>query len=165
MGKLTAKRLREVLHYNPLTGIFIRLISRPHSPTGSVVGCKGLDGAFVINVDGKLYRAHRLAWLWMTGKWPLGEIDHRDTNSANNKWKNLRDVTSAQNSFNTKAHRDGKSGLKGVSQGHRDRKKWISQITKNGKRYCLGTFDTPELAHAAYVLASKKLHGEFGRTK
>jgi len=96
----------------------------------------------------------------MTGDWPSGVVDHKDGNRANNVGKNLRDATLQQNNWNRKPN---SSGLKGVSYVPR-RKKWRAQIRVNGKKKEIGVFPTPEAAHAAYVAAAKKIHGEYLRT-
>jgi hypothetical protein len=107
------------------------------------------------------YHAHRLAWLYMTGAWPTGgEVDHIDTDRGNNVWTNLRDSTRRQNGSNVDIRSNNTSGFKGVS---RCRAKWTAHITVNYQAMHLGVFDTKEEAHAAYVEAAKRLHGEFAR--
>jgi len=107
-----------------------------------------------------MYYAHRLAWLYVHGKWPPAEIDHKDCDPANNRISNLRLATHAQNAANAHLRRTSTSGLKGA---YRHQKKWLAQITYNGRRIYLGVFDTDKEAHAAYVAASKDLHGSFTR--
>lgn len=96
----------------------------------------------------------------MTGAWPKHQIDHRDLNSLNNRWGNLRAATQSQNQANKPPR--GKSGVKGVFW-HAKNKKWFSMITKDRKNIYLGTFDTIAEAAAIYALAAKDLHGEFAR--
>lgn len=158
---LTVERLRELLHYDPETGVWVRKVAFPNAPVGSIAGCRHKKhNTILIRVDGFLYTSHRLAWLYMTGKLPVLEIDHRDTDPTNNKWNNLREATGVENCANKKPHKDNKSGLKGVFP---NKKRWSSKIMKNGNRVHLGTFDTPEQAHEAYTKASYEINGEFAR--
>lgn len=154
---VTEKRLRELLHYDPETGIFTRIVGKGGKPSGSVSGKKTLGGYWQIKVDHISYRAHRLAWLYVYGKWPANMIDHIDGNPLNNSISNLRDVTRSVNVQNVKrARANNKLGLLGVS---RNRNKFQAAIkTEDGKRHYLGTYQTPELAHEAYLSAKRKLH-------
>lgn len=113
-------------------------------------------------IFGLTQRAHRVIWALHSGAWPDQEIDHIDGDRANNKWVNLREATHAENNRNVRRHRDNKSGFKGVSWHARD-KIWAARIYANGKNTSLGYFKKAEDAHAAYVAASKELHGVFGR--
>jgi hypothetical protein len=151
--------LSGVLTYDPDTGIFTwRVSTGPRAKVGAVAGALSKDGYIQIRVDGRLYKAHRLAWLWVTGKGPASEVDHINGSKSDNRLCNLRLATPAENQQNQRcSHRDSKSGLLGVTR-HRNR--WLARITVGGKNEHLGTFDTPELAHAAY-LAAKALYHPF----
>ncbi len=160
-SSLTHKRLREVLNYDPLTGIFTWCGSKPGSQGRTVAG--STSGTYVrITVDDVSYRAHRLAWFWMTGSWPKEFMDHVDLNKHNNAWSNLREATKSQNHANRPALSTNKSGIKGA---YFDpvRRDWQSAIRKDGKTVALGHFRTANEAHAAYCSAAKKLFGEFAR--
>lgn len=162
---LTAERLREVLHYDPETGIFTWKVSlAPRGPVGAVAGCSrsGRRQYVVIRIDGELFLAQRLAWLYMTDIWPTDKVDHKDNDASNNRWSNLREATNAQNCFNQGKRSVNSSGFKGVTLFKRDRV-WTAQITVSGKNHYLGRFQTPEEAHAAYCEAAERLHGEFAR--
>lgn len=154
---LTAQRLREILRYDPLTGIFTWRASRGRmAKAGAVAGSLDRSGYVCIGTCGRLHFAHRLAWLYITGEWPADSIDHIDTEKTNNKWSNLRQATYAQNSQNKRRARiDNKCGLLGASP-HKNR--WRATIKINRKRVHIGVFDTPELAHAAYLAAKAELH-------
>jgi hypothetical protein len=128
---LTAGRVWQLLHYEPETGVFVRLVSKPKCPAGSIAGVLNDNGYWLISVDGAKYRAHRLAWLWMTGEWPAGEIDHRD------------------------GVRHNKTGLLGASPAKGGFK---AQILIGNRDVYLGLYKTPEEAHAAYVRAKRLLH-------
>ena len=153
--ELTSERLRELLHYEPSTGSFTWRKAWPRMPVGSLAGHRTGLGYWRIKVEGGNYLAHRLAWLYMTGHWPPGDIDHIDTDSLNNRWENLRSVTEHENLQNQRrAHRNNKVGVLGVSKFS-----WgcVSRIRVNGRDVRLGTFATVEEAHQAY-LAAKRLH-------
>jgi len=159
---LTAERLRHLLHYNADTGEFRWRVPRKGSVKGGAAGRLHYKGYREICVDGRLYRAHRLAWLYVHGQWPKEEVDHRNLNKADNRIENLREASHAQNKHNVPAPANNKSGFKGVSF-HKQRRRWTAQICYLGKTQRLGLFDTPEAAHAAYVEAAQRLHGEFAR--
>lgn len=159
---LTQARLKELVHYDPETGIFTRLRKSGNQKAGSVTGRIDPDGRVFISIHRKRYGAGRLAWFWMTGEWPEKEIDHQSTDHSDNSWGNLREATSAQNKWNTKVSKNNRAGLKGAFW-HGQMKRWRSQIMKNGKLYNLGMFDTPEEAHAAYAAKAAELFGEFAR--
>jgi hypothetical protein len=95
----------------------------------------------------------------MTGRFPDGQIDHRDGDKDNNRWGNLRDVTRLVNQQNQRrAHRSNRSsGLMGATWSKAS-KKWQSGIKLNGKFIYLGSFETPEEAHATYISAKRRLH-------
>lgn len=168
---LTAERLRASLDYNEETGEFRRRHKKnARWPAGEVVGCastvnkkSGLKYLFVF-LHGRLYRAHRLAWLYVNGVWPSECIDHIDGDGLNNRIANLREATRAENNRNTGARRTNASGLKGVSWNKKD-KRWRADISLNGKGIYIGNFLTPEEAHKAYAEAADRLHAEFARTE
>ena len=122
---------------------------------GDVAGW--IDGAYRrIEIDGRAYLAHRLAWLVANGEWPAADIDHRDGRGLNNGGENLRDVTRTVNSQNRRAaNKNSGCGFLGVS---RNGKGWAGRIWVPPKLIHLGTFDTPQQAHSAYVEAKRRLH-------
>lgn len=155
--ELTAEFLRELLEYNPDTGDFTRLKQRRSYKVGSVAGCMDSDGYVVITIDNKLYKAHRLAWLWVTGVWPQHLTDHRDGNRSNNRWANLRAVTPSGNSHNMAIHKRNTSGYLGVTY-RKSSGRWRALIGVNGVQRELGTYPTAEDAYAAYLSAKAILH-------
>jgi Demerecviridae HNH endonuclease len=158
---LTAERLRDLLDYDPLTGVFSWRVTRSWlAVRGTPAGSKRRDGRTVIHTCGGSHLASRLAWLWMTGDWPAGFVDHKDTDPTNDRWDNLRMATNTQNNANTKTPRHNTTGLKGVS---RSRSRYRASITVKDKSVHLGVFNTPIEAHAAYCRAAEALHGEFAR--
>lgn len=112
-------------------------------------------------VDRKLYKVHRLIFLWHHG-WLPAEVDHSDTKKGNNRISNLRPAGKSENAWNVGARKNNTSGYKGVTWS-KAYGKWQSQIQVRGKRRYLGLFDDPAKAHAAYVEAARQQHGEFAR--
>jgi hypothetical protein len=155
-ANLTAQRLRELLNYNPATGIWTWR-SKVHGTTkpGDLAGCASRN-YWVIGIDRRVYRAHRLAWLYMTGDWPGLHVDHIDGAGQNNRWSNLRDVDRCVNLQNRRAANiDSQSGKLGVRKGSAS---WIAEIGAFGQRHYIGTYETSEDAHAAYLAAKRELH-------
>lgn len=159
---LTASYLRSLFHYDEATGIFTRLTARGGRPVGSIAGTRRDDGYIVIGIDYADYLGHRLAWLYVKGYWPSEYLDHRDEVRHHNKFLNLRETTQSQNIANARMFSHNTSGYRGVSL-RGDTNRWTAHIKKNGKRRCLGCFDSKELAHAAYSSAAIELFGEFAR--
>ena len=164
---LTQERLRELLSYDPATGDFHWLVSRGGEQAGSIAGVtrKGLYGGYkIIGIDYVRWYAHRLAWFYMTGKWPENEIDHISGDPSDNRWENLREATHLQNMFNKGAERGNASGFKGVwlekQCGH-----YRSAVRYKGKTYHCGCFSSPQEAHKARSEKAKELHGEFARSE
>lgn len=161
--RVTHARLCELLEYDDETGEF-RWLKRMNGNVrvNDVAGSLTREGYRRISIARRLYRAHQLAWLYKTGKWCAGAIDHRDGDPANNRWDNLRRATGSQSNANRCLQRNNSCGLKGVS---RHGPGWRATINKNGQKHNLGVFPTPQEAHAAYVKAARKLFGEFARTE
>ncbi len=158
-GELSADVLRQFLHYDPKSGDFIWIRkTRCKTVVGDVAGSFSKNNKYIyISIFRTTYLAHRLAWFYMTGKWPQGQIDHIDGDRSNNRWDNLRDVPAAGNAQNRRVPRvDCSSGFIGVAKkGNR----FAARITYEGGRYkYLGMFSTAEEAHAAYVMAKREIH-------
>jgi hypothetical protein len=156
---ITQSQLKAALHYDPDTGVFTRLTGK--GSKSNVVGTvpKGERHAYLkIGIGRKIYQAHRLAWLYMTGACPEGFIDHINGNKLDNRFSNLRVATASQNKQNTrKARRDSKSGLLGASW-HSRTNKWRAAIQIDGKKKHLGYFDTPEQAHLVFIEYKRRYH-------
>lgn len=164
-GNLTQVRLKELLDYDPETGLFRWRIKRSQKNVGSIAGCINVAGYRQISLDNVLYRGARLAWLYVYGCWPTNEVDHINCDRADDKFSNLRDVTGSQNKKNVPRKSNNKTGFKGVCRHSQATDKFMAQITVNWKPIYLGLFDSPEKAYAAYCKASERLHGKFGRIK
>jgi hypothetical protein len=160
----THEQLKSWLDYDPETGVLTWIGRPPHSSRvviGSQAGAiKRTRSGVYMHTQILGYRTgnHRIAWFWMTGKWPNKQIDHKDGDGLNNAWDNLREATKEQNMSNRRQPRTSKN-LKGTSRSKSG--KWKSQINHNGKTIHIGTYTTEEEAHKAYCEAAVKLHGEF----
>lgn len=163
--KFTADELRQLLHYDPQTGVFTRISSKRGDRVGEIAGTLRPDGYLTISVHNVQHRAQRLAWLYMTGMWPRHQIDHKDGNRSSNKWSNLRDATARQNRANMKGHGKLPKGVSFIPgrYGRALSRPYQAQICVNYCRRYLGTFETAEEAHAAYRIAAVELNGEFAR--
>lgn len=134
-----------LLHYNQETGVFTRLVDRKRWKAGSIAGNIDGDGYQVISIDGRSYKAHRLAWLYITGRWPEYQIDHRDCIKSNNAWNNLREATHKLQQKNKVKRSDNSSGHSNIT---------IYESKTKGTRYEVsvqtirGTFDSLEEALA-----------------
>lgn len=160
---VTFARVREVLDYDPLTGVFkwkVRL--SPRGLIGSVAGGPTPKGYVRITIDGLPYLAQRLAWFYEHGVWPPETADHKDGEKANNRIANLRPASSLVNLQNLqRARSNSTTGFLGVQK-----KVWRdgtvvyeARISHPGKhRQYLGRRATPEEAHALYVEAKRKYH-------
>jgi hypothetical protein len=152
-----------VIGYDPETGDFTWLKDMSRAVrAGRRAGCLHRTGYWVIRYSGKQVRAHRLAWLIMTGEWPADEVDHINGQKADNRFCNLRAATSSQNKHNRGKLPNNKSGFKGVFWASA-KGKWGAAIGANRKARIIGYFETPEEAHLAYVEAATDLHGVFLR--
>lgn len=156
---LTQERLKELLSYDPLTGVFIWRIGRHRGKQAGVISEFGYSR---IKIGPKRYMAHRIAWLFVYGVFPSGSLDHVDGCRANNMIKNLRPATRSQQGMNTKLRSDNIIGLKGV-RIRKDRPVFAAVIAIDGRQRTLGYFPTPELAHDAYWTAAQSHFGDFAR--
>ena len=149
-SKPTQKELKEQFHYDPDTGLF--------TPRAYI----GKQGYALIKVNGMVQRAHRMAFLYITGNLPVNQIDHVNGIKADNRWANLREATNQQNSMNVGVIKSNTSGFKGVSFDKRAKvKKWQAHARIKGVKTYLGHYLTPEEASARYQAVIKALHGEF----
>ncbi len=150
---LTAEWLREV----PETGAFLWKISGFGRTMGKVLGTRIWSGYLIMKVDGTVYYAHRLAWLYVHGEWPNGNLDHIDSDKSNNAIANLRIATSAENAARRPTLRTIAPSRGVFPHGVG----FVARIHFGGKRHYLGYFPTAESAKAAYEAKAKEIHGKF----
>ena len=156
---ISQQQLKERLHYDPDTGIFTWNSCASYNSQiniGDVAGGMNSRGYWRIKLFGTTYYAHRLAWLYVTGRWPDNEIDHWNGVHGDNRFKNLRDVVQLVNKQNQrKPQKNNATGLLGVTVCG---KGFSARIGVNGKLRRIGTYSTSELAHSAYLKAKRQLH-------
>ena len=124
MSDLTAEELRRLLSYDAQTGLFTR--------NGKIVGTLNTWGYVQICVKNKRYLAHRLAWLYIYGKWPATQIDHINRRKTDNRAINLREVTNSENAQNSGAHKDNAGGTRGI-YFDKSRNRWVAELCLNDK--------------------------------
>jgi hypothetical protein len=155
---LTPEHLRRILLYDPHTGLW------KWKEGGRIrdwfAGYRGGSGGkyLSIRVGGSVHYAHRLAFLYMTGKWPEQEVDHIDGDPTNTRWNNLRQATHLQNMQNTKMRNDNRSGVRGVCYSMREGK-WKVQVASRH----VGYFTDKEEAISAYEAKARDVFGEYRR--
>lgn len=161
MNKPSQQRLKELLHYDPVTGEFVWKVNRGRGiKVGDKAGYISCYGYRLISIDGTQYKAHRLAFLYVLGAFPDKEVDHIDHQPDNNSWANLRPATRAENNLNRHSYANKSSGVKGVSW-HKAGRKWQVRVQIKRKILCIGLFDDIELAQLAAEEAREKYHGNF----
>lgn len=158
----TIKRLREVFRYNRKTGILSWRVHWSSRVPGDRAGTRG-GGYYWVTLDGVKMLVHRVIWAVVTGSWPIANVDHRDLDGHNNRWRNLREATHSQNLGNASNRKNNTSGFKGVSLSRGCRDRWMAKITIKRRQIYLGSFGTRKEAHAAYLAAAKEHFGEFAR--
>ena len=149
----------ETVSYDRETGVFRWSIGRPGCRKGEVAGHVNAEGYRVIKLGRTPFPAHRLAWFLVHGEWPALEIDHINGVRDDNRMQNLRLADRSANMQNKRAAMSNNKscGLLGVTWNKQHRR-WQSKLMANKKRYHVGYFETAEQAHAAYLLAKRRLH-------
>ncbi len=156
--------MKKNMSYSPDTGEFRWTVDiNAKTKANCIAGSINDRGYRTICVDRSVRRAHRLAWLWMTGEWPEADVDHINGNRDDNRWCNLRGATRTQNNGNSKLRPSNTSSMKGVTFNKR-RGTWFARVTANGITRHLGTFTSPEAAKAAYDAAANENFKEYARS-
>jgi HNH endonuclease len=152
---LTQERLQQILHYDPGTGAF-RWRRHEHLDhrAGQLAGCSMRSDYWCIHVDGRSYRAHQLAWLYMTGEWGRPLIAHRDGDPFNNRWRNLRRADYSDRRSHRRRRRNERPVFAGITLDRRSGQ-WTANISEGERVYSLGRFPTHEAAHEAYAMAAR----------
>jgi hypothetical protein len=153
-------RLNEILFYDEEDGELYLRADRGPRKAGMLAGGVNKAGYISVAIDGVRYLAHRVIWKMKTGKDPVLDIDHEDTDGTNNRFRNLREATVCQNLQNMSLSRRNSSGVKGV---YFQAGKWRAEIMENLTKHRLGSFENLEDAKAAVRAARERLHGEFAR--
>lgn len=151
-----AESLRRLISYDPATGQFVRMA--PKALFGKVAAPHEQScGYMQIVVNRRLYYAHRLAWLLMTGAWPASQVDHIDGDRKNNRFANLREASPSENQQNIKRKSNNTSGFPGVSWSNKAQL-WKAQIGCNGRKKHISYRATPEEAYSDYLREKQRLH-------
>jgi hypothetical protein len=152
--------IKSIVSYDPESGAFRWVERRGRSPSGSIAGRIHKSGYIHIEIAGKHYSAHRLAWEIFYGSKPSDQIDHINRCKSDNRILNLREASNGQNRANTRS--SSRHGLKGVAfKPWLKDNPWEARITVNRRVRSLGCFPTKEAAHSAYCEAAKIAHGDF----
>ena len=153
--ELDIEVLRQLFDYDHLSGVVVR---KELSPRMRSRNAGHHDHGYLREeISGRRYYVHRIVWALHYGRWPALPIDHINGDKRDNRISNLREATDALNRQNQRqAHRDNKTGLQGVVRSSSGR--FTASVRANGSKHHLGSFDTPELAHAAYLEAKRNLH-------
>lgn len=156
----TQEELKEYLYYDPKSGEFhwIKIPLKSSRRVGDRAGSTdGTVGYHTIKFKQKCYRRSRLAWFYMTGKWPTMSIDHKDNNRSNDRWENLRLATRQEQLFNQRL-RTGKTTPKWSAK---EGKKFRAKMHFKGEYINLGLYLTAEEAHEVAAKYARTLHGNF----
>jgi hypothetical protein len=156
---VTAVMVRQLLDYDPMTGVFRWREWRGGTAlAGSVAGSRDKGGYILLRIGNRNFKAHRIAWLHVHGAWPLNDLDHINGRTDDNRIDNLRDVTRSQNLLNAKLAATNTSGATGVYFDKR-RRKWTAQIQINGRGRHIGRFARREDAEAARLAVATREAG------
>lgn len=155
--------LKELLDYDPLTGIFKRKKSKFSNLIGKPAGTLNSIGYMVLVLGGRKghsYLLHRLAWFYVTGEWPKNQIDHVNRIRSDNRFENLRECSGSENSWNKGAQSNSKTGVRGISWV-KARKKWVVKLNKGREVVYVDFFEDFKQAKEAWEIKSKEIYGEF----
>ena len=155
--------LKDLIEYNPITGIFTWNKSRPGVTKGSVAGFINQKGYKILKIKRKKFFASNIAWFYMTGEWPENQVDHINRIKNDDRWENLRKATVSQNGMN-RVWKTTKSGITGV-KWYSNRNSWKVSIMKNGKSYFLGWYKDFDIAVQKRKEAEKLYFGKIKNTK
>lgn len=158
-GTLTQAHLKELLYYDPETGVFTWRAPRGRAAVGSRAGTRG-NGYVRVRIEGVFYAAHRLAFLYVTGAFPPDCVDHVNRDRSDNRWANLRQATRRENAGNKGIQRNNTSGHRGVSWFERSGK-WRARGVSSGRQIHLGLFDSIEEAATVAQAWREESFGEY----
>lgn len=159
--EITGIILGMFLDYDPETGFFrYKLRTNPNTVPGEIITTLNEDGYVMISVQGVRMRGHRIAWVWMTGKWPNRDIDHINGQRADNRYLNLREANRSQNLMNGGLRKSNRSGVVGV-HFCAERQKWVAQIKVQKRTVGLGRFEQFQDAVHARKKAEERYYKSF----
>lgn len=157
MSKLTIAYTREILDFDPVSGVLTwKLSLNRQVRAGERAGTVSRNGYVVVTIAGRKYMGHRLGWFLYHGVWPKGQLDHENHKRADNRLSNLQDGTHTDNQHNRSRNRNNKTGVTGVRKTSDNR--WIASICVNKSRKHLGIFQSFTDA----VLARKSAESQYG---
>jgi len=157
------QELLDLLNYDSVSGQLTWKKSTRVTKPGKIAGSVKKDGYVIVKINRHFYRAHRLIYFMQTGDLPEC-VDHIDGNPSNNSWVNLRAATNTDNTRNQKLRKNNTSGFKGVTHIKSSGRFQAAIRTGEKNSKYLGSFSTPEEAHAAYCVAANVFHGEFANS-
>lgn len=159
--EISVQKVLDILRYDPETGIFFwRYRSNNRQPRDLRAGCLSRDGYIQIKLCGRPVKAHRIAWLLMTGSWPSKQVDHINRDRSDNRFINLREASLRENQQNRNILRNNTSGVNGVCFCKKQ-KKWVARIRTEFGRINLGYFYDFTEAVNIRKLAEEKYFGKF----
>lgn len=162
---LTAEQARDLFRYEPETGLlYWRATGKGRGDISLPAVRLNGHGYWIVCVNYRRYRAHRVIWLMERGEWPAHELDHINGDRADNRMVNLREVTTSQNQMNRRKAKNNTSGVTGVSW-HSIGKKWAVELWVRGRKRYFGLHEDLEFAELVSSEARRKYHGEFTPVK
>lgn len=158
---VSAAFLRALFDYDAETGVLRWKVTTGARVSGTIAGRPQSYGYWRVTIHGVGFPVHRIAWCMTHGEWPNTILDHVNGEPGDNRIANLRLATPSENNANVGSFHPDPSHLRGTRRLANGR--WQATISKNRKLFCLGCFDTPEEAHAAYAVKAGDLYGEYTR--
>lgn len=155
---LCVQTVREMFDYDQDIGVMTRKIKTGRNTrAGQQVGSKDMHGYKTVRIGPTSFKLHRLCWFYVHGHWPAGDIDHLNGDRSDNRFTNLRDVPRCVNLQNQRVatSQNKSTGVLGV---YPSKKRFTAALSIDGRKKSLGTFDTVDLAHAAYLNAKRVFH-------
>lgn len=147
--------LMDILSYNKDNGVFTWKIHLKNGINAGDIAGYVSAGYIRITIDGEPYMAHRLAWLYVHGEWPKGQIDHINGIKSDNRIENLRCVNHGENMKNKRMRKNNSSGFTGV-YFRKDNNRWTAEISVKNKKKKLGCYENLEDAIEARKKANSK---------